>query len=103
MKTITLLVMLGLVSVAGAKTARNEKPVTNVDVIFVEPEKFSDVKDGYMDSERGRNALLDQLKDHLVDQAGRLVGLNQRLEIKVTDVDLAGDFEPWRGMDFQDV
>ena len=104
MKTkLPLLVVVGLVSVGAAFAARTEKPVANIEVTFVAPEKFTDAKRDYMDSEKGRAGLLDELKEHLVSQGARLVAPNQRLEIKVTDVDLAGDFEPWRGANMQDV
>jgi hypothetical protein len=94
---------LGLMSVGAAVAASADKPAANVEVTFVAPEKFTDVKDDYMDSEKGRAALLSELKEHLVKRGAQYLGANQRLEIKVTDVDLAGDFEPWRGPNFQDV
>lgn len=97
------MVILGLVSVGAAVAARQDKPVGTVEVTFVAPEKFTDVKDDYMETEKGRDALLEQLKNHLVATAGRYLKADQRLEIKVTEVDLAGDFEPWRGPQFQDV
>jgi hypothetical protein len=104
MKTkLPLMVFLGLVSVGAAVAARPDKPGAAVEVTFVAPEKFTDVRDDYMDSEKGRDALLSQLKDHLVKQGARLLAGDQRLEIKVTEVDLAGDFEPWRGPNFQDI
>lgn len=104
MKTkLPLLVVLGLVSVGAAVAARTDKPAANIEVTFVAPEKFTDVKDGFSDAERAREAILDELKDHLVTQGARFVASNQRLEIKVTDIDLAGDFEPWRSPQMQDV
>jgi hypothetical protein len=104
MKTkLPLLMVLGLISVGAAVAARTDKPAANIEVTFVAPEKFADVKEDSMESERGRDALLSQLKDHLVMQGARILAPNQRLEIKVTEVDLAGDFEPWRGINYQDV
>lgn len=104
MKTkLPLMIVVGLVSVGAAIAARTDKPVANVEVTFVAPEKFTDAKEDAMGTDKGRAALLDQLKDHLVAQGARQLAPNQRLEIKVTDVDLAGDFEPWRGVGLQDV
>lgn len=104
MKTkLPLLVVLGLVSVGAALAARTDAPAATVDVTFVDPEKFTDAKEDSMESAKGRDALLDQLKQHLVTHGARFLAPNQRLEIKVTDVDLAGDFEPWRGPNFQDI
>jgi hypothetical protein len=106
MKTkLPLMAFLGLMTAGAVMAGRTDKPVApaNVDVTFVAPEKFSDVRDDYMDSDKGREAMLDQLKEHLVTTGSRYVDSSQRLEIKVTEVDLAGDFEPWRGINFHDV
>jgi hypothetical protein len=104
MKTkLSLMVVLGFVAVGAAVAASTDKPAATVAVTFVAPEKFTDVKDDYMDSEKGRDALLSELKDHLEKRGAKYLSANQRLEIKVTEVDLAGDFEPWRGPNFHDV
>lgn len=104
MKTkLPLMIVIGLMSVGAALAASKEKPVAKVEVTFVAPENFTDVKDSYMSSDKGRAALLDQLKECLVTEGARLLAPDQRLEIKVTDVDLAGDFEPWRGPEMQNV
>ena len=67
----------------------------DVQVNFIEPEKFSDIKDsnGFRDAE-----VLDDIKTYLVAQfTKRLPGRDVRVD--VTDVDLAGEVEPflWRG------
>ena len=75
-----------------APTAR-----ADVQVNFVHPEKFSDIKDnnGFKQTD-----LLKDIEAHLVEQAGkRLPGKDVR--INVTDVDLAGEVEPFgRRMDW---
>jgi len=100
---LPLSVLLGLVGCTGAwatNAARADSPVL---VTFVAPENFTDVKDDYMGTERGRDAVLAQLKQHITQHAAKYLSAGQRLEITVTDVDLAGNFEPWRGPHFQDV
>ena len=66
-------------------------------VNFVQPEKFSDIKDNHGFK---RTDLLKDIEAHLVEQAGkRLPGKDVR--INVTDVDLAGEVEPFgRRMDW---
>jgi hypothetical protein len=65
--------------------------------VFFEPEKFTDVRDSaFSDNEKARTATLDELRAYMVRQAGRLLAPGQQLKITVTDVDLAGEFEPWR-------
>lgn len=93
--------LIGLLSIQ--IVLADDKPGARVDVTFVEPENFSDVKDDYMGSDRGREYVLELLKEHFVATAPKFLAEGQRLEIRVTDVDLAGDFEPWRGMRFDDV
>ena len=74
------------------------KPLPKTEVVFFEPEKFTDVRDSSGgESESGRKALLDELRTYLVKAANRLLTPGQVLKITVTDLDLAGEFEPWRG------
>ena len=104
MKTKTpLLAFLGLFTAGVALAAAPDKPVPAIEVTSVDSEKFTDVKDDQMGSDRGREAVLDQLKEHLVTQGAKYLAKGQRLQITVTDVDLAGDFEPWRGINFHDI
>jgi hypothetical protein len=75
-----------------------------IEVKFFEPAHFTDVRDSYPDgTEKGRDATLAELRSFLVKRALRFVPLGQKLSITVTDIDLAGDFEPWRGPDFDHV
>lgn len=94
---------LGLVAAGVAVASASDKPASAIEVSFVASEKFTDVKDDHMDSDRGREAVLEQLKEHLVTHGAKYLAKGQRLQITVTDVDLAGDFEPWRGINFHDI
>jgi hypothetical protein len=108
MKTIRL-ISLGLVWLAGtsgwvlAFDGTAKKSVYRTDVTFFEPEKFTDANDSSSGSEKGRSAILDQLKTYLQQRAQDYVADGQKLTITVTDVDLAGEFEPWRVGALQDV
>ena len=64
------------------------------EVEFVKPEKFTDAGTPrqYVD----RDANLSNIKQHIVQQAARMLPADQKLFISVTDVDLAGSFEPWQ-------
>ena len=73
------------------------------EVVFSHPEKFADVREDNMGSDKGRDAILEQLKDYIVSWAKTHVPEGQKLAITVTDVDMAGDFEPWRGPQMTDV
>ena len=79
------------------------KAAEKTEVTFSHPEKFADVRDAYMESEKGRDGLLGELKDYIVQRAKNYLPAGETLSITVTDVDLAGDFEPWRGPQTADV
>jgi hypothetical protein len=72
-------------------------------VNFFEPEKYTDVKMSQMGDDRDRDDILGRIRDYLIEQARHYVPLGQTLEITFTDIDMAGDFEPWRGPQFQDI
>lgn len=105
MKThrLILTAVFGLV-VAGALRAGPEvKPGSRAVVVFAQPEKFTDVKEDLVGSDKGRDATLGLLREYFVSRAGKFVPEGQMLTVTITDVDLAGDFEPWRGPNLQDV
>jgi len=105
MKTITRLtvVLLGLVAPLALCAADVTKAPTRIEVIFDHPEKFTDVKDGDFGTERGRDATLELIREFLVERADKALPAGQKLTITFSDIDLAGDFEPWRGPQFSDV
>lgn len=101
MKTlrITLTVMLGLAAGAGLHAASGndqDKDASRVEVLFSEPDKFTDAADGPRGSDIGRDSNLDQLRSYLIRRASTRLGEGQHLTVTVTDVDLAGEVEPWR-------
>lgn len=98
--------ILFLGPVAGALAAAVASPAADrVTVNFDHPEKFTEVRDNSTDfeNERGCERFLPFLKEYLEQRAGKLLPAGQKLTITFTDIDLAGDFEPWRGMEFHDV
>ncbi|HEY8994361.1 MAG TPA: DUF3016 domain-containing protein [Lacunisphaera sp.] len=107
MKTSTrfALSVLLLRPIAGWAAPAEKPGADRVAVTFDHPEKFIDVRDDSTDfeNERGRDHFLPILKEHLERRAGKLLPAGQKLAITFTDIDLAGDFEPWRGMNFHDV
>ena len=94
-----LLFALGLVGTGALRGFDPTKPFPKTEVVFFEPEKFTDVRDSHGgESESARKEILDELRTYLVKSANRLLAPGQTLKITVTDVDLAGEFEPWRGV-----
>jgi hypothetical protein len=68
-----------------------------------EPEKFRDADYTYNGGERSRNIVLNNLEKYFTKEAANRLPEGTVLELRVTQLDLAGDFEPWRGAQFSDV
>ncbi len=107
MKTYPLILgaLAGLAAISTV-VAADRVPATDarVEVAFSSPEKFADVGDGYPASEMGRTGILDQIRDFLVSRASAYyVADGQKLTVTFTEIDLAGDFEPWRSGNAMDI
>jgi Protein of unknown function (DUF3016) len=103
MKTLhiaTALAALGAASVLGAATSSATPPVT---VVFDHPEKFTDVKDSMLGSDEGRDAILAQIRGYFVEKASAALPQGYQATFTFTDVDLAGEYEPWHGPQWNDV
>jgi hypothetical protein len=86
-----------------AGAADSAKPVSPVEVTFVNREKFADVKDSSFPSEKGRDATLARVAEYLVEKAQGRLQAGQRLTIAITDFDLAGEFESRGGSRLSDM
>ena len=105
MKTLSrlTLVLLGLAAPLALRAAEAAKASARTDVVFEQPEKFTDVKDSDFGTDKGRDAILERLREYLVERADKALPAGQKLVITFTDIDLAGEYEPWRGPQFSDV
>jgi hypothetical protein len=104
MKTSTFILatMLGAIPAIGLNAAPTRSTPVRAEVTFFEPQKFTDVKDSaYGDFER--TTYLDQIREHVLTQSKRLVPQGHTLHVTFTDIDMAGDFESWRGPNFDEV
>jgi Protein of unknown function (DUF3016) len=103
MRTILLSWFLTAMIVAAGVPAAASEPETpaRVSVVFVKPEGFTDA--GYAKTERSSPAILLRLQRFIADTGARYLPESMRLEIKITDIDLAGDFELFRGPQFEHV
>src|SRR5580704_11045367 len=103
MKTLRLLfAVFGLAS-GGALRAADTTPAPRVDVVYVDPEKFTDVTDSFNSPDKGRDEHLSDLKEHIEKRANKYIPAGQHLALRITDVKMAGNFEPWRGPRFDDI
>jgi hypothetical protein len=102
MKSKLVLSVCAGLALAGGLAAASPKPVSAVEVNFLEPDRFTDVNSGW-GTDFDRDSYLDALKDIVTRQAQYQLPAGQKLTVTFTDVDLAGDFEPWRGVRFHDI
>ena len=86
-----------------ASASQADKTDKRVEVIFDHPENFTDIKGDSMDSPKGREAMLDQIRDFLETTGAGIVPAGQKLTLTFTDIDLAGEYEPWRSGQWSDV
>ncbi len=77
--------------------------VAEVEVIFQSPEDYRDIDYNYSDNRRGQKIFLPQIEKHIIKMGERYFKDGQSLTITITDIDLAGEHEPWRSPDFDDV
>ena len=66
---------------AAVATDTSAKSDTRAEVIFVQPEKFTDVRDSYGNSEKGREGNLSQLRDYIISRANYYVPAGQKLTV----------------------
>jgi hypothetical protein len=103
MKTLRLFsVSLGLAAGALCATA-SFAATSRINVLFDHPENFTDVKDRAVPTDKGRDEILANIRAFVVDHADRILPPGDSLRITFTDIDLAGDFEPQRGAEWDDV
>ena len=104
MKTTTHVLLVSALALGPALAARavEARTIARAEVVFFEPEKFTDVRDSQMGDYK-RTTYLDQIRDHLLEQAKYFVPDGHKLTVTFTDIDMAGDFEPWRGPTWDDI
>lgn len=98
-----LLAALALLGTSAMATSATPTP-TNVTVTYDHPEKFTEAQKIRPLSPRvGDDDYLKVLKAYMEKRAGKILPPGERLAIVVTDIDRAGNFEPWRPYPMRDV
>jgi hypothetical protein len=78
-----------------AASAPHDEAISRVSVSFVEPEKFTDARRAELAPTSA--GVLRELEKFLIETGARYLPATTKLSILVTDIDLAGDFELFRG------
>jgi len=107
MKIVSAIPLTGVLLLGSVSTAALPDPVTyqspKAEIIFQHPDKYTDIKDAFTSTEKGEKGNLDILGNYIVELANHLIPDGYKLTMVFTDVDLAGDFEPWRGPQADDI
>ncbi len=84
----------GIAPLAAAAATPAESSVT---VTYVNPAQFTENRLYGRQDRFNRIDYLAQLKAYLIKQAQAVLKPGQRLHVDITDIRLAGAYEPWRG------
>jgi len=87
-------------ALCGAPAAFASGPVSNratATVELVSPEKFTDFKSTYLGTASDAQYLGRELQRETNRLAGNLLPAGYKVLLRITDIDMAGDFEPERG------
>lgn len=103
--TRVLLVLAVFISAfVASRAAPAVKPDSRVKVEFADAESFTDLRDNQSgSSDAMRDSVMGELRSFLEKRGDSQLRDGLQLEIRVTDIDLAGEFEPWRGLRFDEV
>jgi Protein of unknown function (DUF3016) len=68
----------------------------HVEVVYVAPEEFADVRNGYTQTDSARDFYLAELRRYIERQAAGRLAEGDLLRLTITDVQLAGDYQARR-------
>jgi hypothetical protein len=103
MKVSGLVLASMLVAAGGSAAQAADDGRSRITVVFVQPERFTDVTDTYHGPEREAAGVLAELEAFIQTTAPRFLPAGASLEVRVTNLDRAGDFELFRGPRATDV
>jgi len=87
---------IALVLVAGcAAAAPVEESAARISVDFIEPDKFTDARRAELEPTSA--GVVGELQKFIITTGARYMPEKMKMNIRITDIDLAGDFELFRG------
>jgi hypothetical protein len=102
MKKAAILILALAGALRASDPGAGRPPPGRITVEFLEPAGFTDLRERAW-LENDPSLYLPRFREHLEAKAKRFVPAGATLAITFTDIDLAGDFEPWRGPRWDDV
>ena len=88
---------------AQAPASTTASPAARVSVTYDNPDNFTEARQFGQEDRFNGVTYLEPLKTHLVKQAARMLPPGYRLNVTITDIKLAGAYEPWQGIDLRHV
>ena len=75
----------------------------NVEVSWNDPSTFTDIRYSHNRWEAERGDWVRQLAQHFRNSAEKNLAAGERLAVTITDIKRAGEYEPWRGPNADDI
>ena len=113
-RSVRLLVPLLCLLVFSASASARTRNVTDADapralaeqgpvsVRWEDPATFSELRYSHNIAESRRGTWVEQLASYLRKRAQPRLRSGERLDVTITDIERAGDYEPWLGVQFHD-
>ena len=73
-----------------------------VSVTWEDPANFTEIRYSLNKYESRRGDWVEQLAQHLRERAEKRLPPGELMQVNITDIDRAGAYEPWRGVQFYD-
>lgn len=93
MKNVFKVVLAAVMAVVFAGTAAQAQ---NIQYTLVEPERFTDFSIQGMNADRTAAIFEREFQRQLLRSSLRWIPANHTLTLTITDIDMAGDIQPWR-------
>jgi hypothetical protein len=108
MMSLLVMALLPASAFAGAMGMAPRQTTTaaekgQVTVTYLHPHQFTESKLAGFGHRYDHGDYLQKLKAYLVRKAAPMLEPGQHLAVTITDIRLAGGYEPWRGPDWSDV
>lgn len=97
LKPFRIALTAGLLLLASGAWAMSLDTSSAVQVRYDHPEKFTEARQTPPSRMTDADDYLGPLKRYIEHRAKHVLGPGQHLSIVITDVDLAGEYEPWSG------
>ena len=72
-----------------------DESAARISVAFIEPDKFTDARRAELEPTSA--GVVGELQKFIITTGARYMPENMKMNIRITDIDLAGDFELFRG------